>query len=113
MPPPVSATFTPGPPPQANPPVPAPQSYGGNLNQTLEISRWYYHSFTHYILCYCSVVQGIPGAGPYMIPGQAQLYPQGPPPTYDQALTHPAIMGQPVRFLLLNHFSTVYFHYFH
>lgn len=43
-----------------------------------------------------SVVQGIPSAGPYMIPGQAQLYPQGPPPTYDQALAHPAIMGQPV-----------------
>lgn len=40
---------------------------------------------------------GIPGASPYMIPGQAQIYPQGPPPTYDQALTHPAIVGQPVR----------------
>ena len=35
-----------------------------------------------------------------MIPGQAQLYPQGPPPTYDQALTHPAIVGQPVSILL-------------
>uniref|UniRef100_A0A1B6E3X8 DAZ-associated protein 2 n=1 Tax=Clastoptera arizonana TaxID=38151 RepID=A0A1B6E3X8_9HEMI len=36
-------------------------------------------------------------AGPYgVFPGQAQLYAaaQGPPPTYDQALAHPAIVGQ-------------------
>lgn len=44
------------------------------------------------------VVPGLPGASPYMIPGQAQLYPQGPPPTYDQALTHPAMVGQPVSY---------------
>lgn len=31
-----------------------------------------------------------------MFPSQAQLYAQGPPPTYDQALTHPAIMSQQV-----------------
>lgn len=37
----------------------------------------------------------VPGGAPYgMFPSQAQLYAQGPPPTYDQALTHPAIMGQ-------------------
>lgn len=40
---------------------------------------------------------GIPGGSPYVIPGQAQIYPQGPPPTYDQALTHPAaLVGQHV-----------------
>lgn len=44
------------------------------------------------------VMSGIPTGNPYMIPGQAQIYPQGPPPTYDQALTHPAaIVGQHVR----------------
>ncbi|GJQ76100.1 hypothetical protein Trydic_g1850 [Trypoxylus dichotomus] len=58
-------------PQQGNPPVPAPQPPYG-------------------------VMPGIPGATPYMIPGQAQIYPQGPPPTYDQALTHPAIVGQPI-----------------
>lgn len=47
---------------------------------------------------------GIPGATPYMIPGQAQIYPQGPPPTYDQALTHPAIVGQPVQKKQFLHF---------
>ncbi|XP_018572322.1 DAZ-associated protein 2 isoform X2 [Anoplophora glabripennis] len=41
------------------------------------------------------VMPGIPGGNPYVIPGQTQIYPQGPPPTYDQALTHPAaIVGQ-------------------
>lgn len=30
VPPPVSAAFTPGPPAQGNPSIPAPQSYGGN-----------------------------------------------------------------------------------
>jgi len=45
---------------------------------------------------YGAMVTGVHGAAPYMIPGQAQLYPQGPPPTYDQALTHPAIVGQPM-----------------
>lgn len=40
---------------------------------------------------------GMPGGNPYVIPGQTQIYPQGPPPTYDQALTHPAaIVGQHV-----------------
>lgn len=38
---------------------------------------------------------GMPGS-PYVIPGQTQMYPQGPPPTYDQTLTHPAIVGQHV-----------------
>ncbi|XP_076267204.1 DAZ-associated protein 2 isoform X3 [Rhynchophorus ferrugineus] len=72
VPPPSSApSFTPQPPPQANPPVPTPQPYG--------------------------VMPGMPGS-PYVIPGQTQIYPQGPPPTYDQALTHPAaIVGQHVR----------------
>jgi hypothetical protein len=64
-------TFTPQPPPQANQSVPTPQPYG--------------------------VVPGIPTGSPYVIPGQTQIYPQGPPPTYDQALTHPAaIVGQPM-----------------
>lgn len=40
----------------------------------------------------------VPGGAPYgVFPSQAaaQLYAaQGPPPTYDQALAHPAIMGQ-------------------
>lgn len=45
------------------------------------------------------MVPGVHGAAPYMLPGQAPLYPQGPPPTYDQALTHPAIVGQPVSLL--------------
>ncbi|XP_060528772.1 DAZ-associated protein 2-like isoform X1 [Cylas formicarius] len=68
VPPPSSApSFTPQPPPQPNPPVPTPQPYG--------------------------VMPGMPGS-PYVIPGQTQLYPQGPPPTYDQSLTHPAIVGQ-------------------
>ncbi|CAG9821482.1 unnamed protein product [Phaedon cochleariae] len=41
------------------------------------------------------VMPGIPTGNPYVIPGQTQIYPQGPPPTYDQALTHPAaIVGQ-------------------
>lgn len=41
---------------------------------------------------------GIPTGNPYVIPGQTQIYPQGPPPTYDQALTHPAaIVGQHVK----------------
>lgn len=44
-----------------------------------------------------SVMPGIPTGNPYVIPGQTQIYPQGPPPTYDQALTHPAaIVGQHV-----------------
>ncbi|XP_074034433.1 DAZ-associated protein 2 isoform X1 [Leptinotarsa decemlineata] len=61
-------SFTPQP-PQANPPMPTSQPYG--------------------------VMPGIPGGNPYVIPGQTQIYPQGPPPTYDQALTHPAaIVGQ-------------------
>ncbi|XP_019876707.2 DAZ-associated protein 2 [Aethina tumida] len=62
-------TFTPQPPPQANQ-VPTPQPYG--------------------------VMPAMPGGNPYMtLPGQTQIYPQGPPPTYDQALTHPAtIVGQ-------------------
>lgn len=42
------------------------------------------------------VVQGVPSAGPYMIPSQALLYPHGVPPTYDQALAHPGLVGQPV-----------------
>ncbi|XP_019764474.1 DAZ-associated protein 2 isoform X1 [Dendroctonus ponderosae] len=68
VPPPSSApSFTPQPPPQANPAVPTPQPYG--------------------------VMAGMPGS-PYVIPGQTQIYPQGPPPTYDQTLTHPAIVGQ-------------------
>ncbi|KAJ3648496.1 hypothetical protein Zmor_020295 [Zophobas morio] len=72
VPPPSSApAFTPQPPPQANQSVPTPQPYG--------------------------VVPGIPTGSPYVIPGQTQIYPQGPPPTYDQALTHPAaIVGQPM-----------------
>lgn len=39
----------------------------------------------------------VPAASPYgVFPGQAQLYAaaQGPPPTYDQALAHTAIVGQ-------------------
>jgi len=68
-PPPTSApSFTPQPPPQANPQVHTPQPYG--------------------------VMPAMPGS-PYMIPGQTQIYPQGPPPTYDQTLTHQAaIVGQ-------------------
>lgn len=41
----------------------------------------------------------VPTASPYsMFPAQAQLYAaaQGPPPTYDQALAHPAMVGQQV-----------------
>ncbi|XP_044744409.1 DAZ-associated protein 2 isoform X1 [Coccinella septempunctata] len=67
-PPPQAQAYTPQPPPQANPGVQAPQPYG--------------------------VLPGIPTSSPYVIPGQTQLYPQGPPPTYDQALTHPALVGQ-------------------
>ncbi|XP_022913664.1 DAZ-associated protein 2 [Onthophagus taurus] len=68
---PASQGYSSAPPPQGNPQVQAPQPPYG-------------------------VVPGIHGAAPYMIPGQAQIYPQGPPPTYDQALTHPAIVGQPI-----------------
>ncbi|XP_063226358.1 DAZ-associated protein 2-like isoform X3 [Bacillus rossius redtenbacheri] len=43
---------------------------------------------------------GVPGATPYgVFPSQAQLYAaaaaaQGPPPTYDQSLAHPAAVNQ-------------------
>lgn len=43
----------------------------------------------------------VPTASPYgVFPGQAQLYAaaQGPPPTYDQALAHTAIVGQQVTY---------------
>ncbi|KAF2895632.1 hypothetical protein ILUMI_10542 [Ignelater luminosus] len=69
LPPPSAAGGIAAGPPQGNTGAPAPQPYG--------------------------VLPGIPTAAPYMVPGQ-QLYAQGPPPTYDQALTHPAIVGQPV-----------------
>lgn len=69
LPPTATAPGIPGGPPQANTGAPAPQPYG--------------------------VLPGLPAGAPYMVPGQ-QLYAQGPPPTYDQALTHPAIVGQPV-----------------
>lgn len=51
---------------------------------------------------------GIPTGNPYVIPGQTQIYPQGPPPTYDQALTHPAaIVGQHVRSKQLKQHDTI------
>lgn len=46
----------------------------------------------------------VPTASPYsMFPAQAQLYAaaQGPPPTYDQALAHPAMVGQQVSWTVL------------
>lgn len=46
------------------------------------------------------VMPGMPGS-PYVLPGQTQLYPQGPPPAYDQTLTHPALVGQHVCFLIV------------
>lgn len=59
------------------------------------------------------VVPGIPTGSPYVIPGQTQIYPQGPPPTYDQALTHPAaIVGQPVRLKNLHCATPLYISFF-
>jgi hypothetical protein len=60
----------------------------------------------------------VPGAGaPYgVFPSQAQLYAaaaaaQGPPPTYDQSLTHPAsaaaAVNQQVGFKTLNYLSYI------
>lgn len=64
-----------------------------------EVMKTYYWQDTNTEVGLFVVLPGLHAGAPYMMPGQ-QLYAQGPPPTYDQALTHPAIMGQPVRFTM-------------
>lgn len=64
-----------------------------NVIYKLDYVNLHFKTLTHFI-CFCPLV---PGAGtPYgVFPSQAQLYAaaaaaQGPPPTYDQSLAHPA-----------------------
>nr|CAD7438137.1 unnamed protein product [Timema bartmani] len=69
-----------GQPPAGYVPAPPPSAYGDDRHVTM----------------YCAV----PGGAPYgVFPSQAQLYAaaaaaQGPPPTYDQSLAHPAAVNQ-------------------